>query len=83
MEHCVSAAEPSDDGAVLEDYRVEIVELEARARATREGWFSTDFEVNQREAEELDGEARSLRLALAQIMRSWPQQDAALVSATR
>jgi hypothetical protein len=45
-----------------------IVELEARARATREGWFSTDFEANQREAEELDGAAFSLRLSLAQIM---------------
>lgn len=82
MEHFVSTAEPIDDGAVLEDYRVEIVELEARARATREGWFSTDFEVNQREAEELDGAARSLRLALAQIMRTCAREDAFLVSST-
>ena len=70
MEHFVSTMPPSDYGAALEGYRVEIGELEARARATREGWFSTDFEVNQREAEELDCAALSLRLSLAQIMRT-------------
>jgi hypothetical protein len=49
--------------------RAEIAELEGRARQLREQFDPGKLETAQREADELDGEARSLRRFLADVLR--------------
>jgi hypothetical protein len=70
MSRLAEAAYLRDCHSVLESYRVEIDELETRARAVRETWFSTDYEANQIHADELDMAARNLRSSLQQMMHS-------------
>ena len=59
----------SDYRMALESYRAEIADLEARARAVRDAWFSADYEANEQEADQLDETVQGLRRSLVQIMR--------------
>jgi hypothetical protein len=56
---------------VLAGYRAEIAALEARARELREAWSAApDSETRQLEAEQIEAQARILRLSLPDILRA-------------